>query len=95
MTSERFGMYTMPSNQVMHQNLKQTEAAKKQRLLIELSNNENQMEGMLAVRDVQNKKRFTSKDTKVQDYVNHFSHIADTFAVENKSGNRNAAFDFG
>ena len=30
-----------------------------------------------------------------QDYVNHFSHVADVFSVENNSGKFNPAFEFG
>ena len=53
------------------------------------------MEGMLSVKNVKNKKRFNSRDTRVQDYVNNFSHIADSFNVQNKAGVDNVAFDFG
>lgn len=50
---------------------------------------------MLAVNEVKHKKKNTTRNTGYQDYVNHFSHVADVFAVENRSGNYNPAFEFG
>ena len=52
---------------------------------------------MLAVSEVKSKTRFKSTARKdgYQDYVNHFSHVADVFSVENRSGTFNAAFEFG
>ena len=63
----------------------------------EVSKNANCPEGMLAVSEVKSKTRFKSTARKdgYQDYVNHFSHVADVFSVENRSGTFNAAFEFG
>lgn len=88
-------MYTMPTQQMMVQNFKQTEQARKQRILSEVSRTKDLPEGMLAVNEVKHKKRNTTRKTGYEDYVNHFSHVADVFAVENRSGKYNAAFEFG
>ena len=54
---------------------------------------------MLSVNDLKGKKKTQiqqlAQNDKVQEYVNHFSHVADYFSVEGANGKHNAAFDFG
>ena len=62
----------------------------------EVSRNKDLPEGMLAVNEVKHKSLKTGVgNTGYQDYVNHFSHVADVFSVENRSGKYNPAFEFG
>ena len=79
----------------MIQQFKQGEAVKKAKMIKELSNDRSEMEGMLSVSDLKRKAEKDLKVNQVQEYVNHFSHVADYFSVENRYGKHNIGFDFG
>ena len=86
----------MPSIQAMRQNMKRQESIKKRQMIQELSNNQKAVEGIMYVNELQRKqeKEDQKQANPVKSYVDHFSHVADVFSVDNEKGGHNAAFDF-
>lgn len=80
----RFGMYLMPSQQQLRKEMKVVNTARKQRLLAEIAQNSTHMEGIVSINEVKRSKNVVPQNQTdhVQDYVDHFSHMADIIGSE-------------
>jgi len=77
--SSRPEMSIMPNPHKLKQVLKRSEKVKKQRFINELTGNSSHLEGILHINEVKHTElqRPQNKTNRVQEYVDHFSHIAD------------------
>ena len=70
----------------MRKDFKLSNSLKKQRMLTEIAKNSTTMEGIVSINAVKRSKNLSAQNEQdiIQEYVEHFSHIADITGTENK-----------